>query len=231
MSAPVGIPVAPLPPSPSSTRAVSHLRWGVCGLLFFATTINYIDRQVISLLKPVLEKKTSGGAEADYGWIVFSCIPCRLWSDDAPRRSHYRRPRHSPGLPYRRRLLERRRRCSTRSPAAHSFSSASPVLRSVSANPPTSPPRSRPSPHGSPCASARSPPASSTAAPTWALSSRLSPYPGLPYVHYGWRSAFIVTGGARGLSGSFSGGPSTAEPLGSLITPLRLRTRHYRRRP
>ena len=28
-----------------------RLRWCVCGLLFFATTINYVDRQVLGLLK------------------------------------------------------------------------------------------------------------------------------------------------------------------------------------
>jgi ACS family hexuronate transporter-like MFS transporter len=48
----------------------ARLRWGVCALLFFATTINYIDRQVIGLLKPVLEKDLHWN-EADYGWIVF----------------------------------------------------------------------------------------------------------------------------------------------------------------
>ena len=38
-------------------------------LLFFATTINYLDRQVISLLKPVLEKEFSW-TESDYAAIV-----------------------------------------------------------------------------------------------------------------------------------------------------------------
>ena len=28
-------------------------RWVICALLFFATTINYIDRQIFSLLKPI----------------------------------------------------------------------------------------------------------------------------------------------------------------------------------
>jgi ACS family hexuronate transporter-like MFS transporter len=42
----------------------------ICGLLFFATTINYIDRQVLSLLKPVLEKEL-GWNESQYAWIVF----------------------------------------------------------------------------------------------------------------------------------------------------------------
>jgi len=46
-----------------------QLRWYICGLLFFASTINYIDRQVLGLLKPVLAKDL-GWTEADYGWIV-----------------------------------------------------------------------------------------------------------------------------------------------------------------
>src|SRR5579862_6759432 len=48
-----------------------RFRWYVCGLLFFATTINYVDRQVLGLLKPVLEKEL-GWNEAQYGWIVFA---------------------------------------------------------------------------------------------------------------------------------------------------------------
>jgi ACS family hexuronate transporter-like MFS transporter len=32
-------------------------RWTVCALLFFATTINYIDRQILSLLKPILDEQ------------------------------------------------------------------------------------------------------------------------------------------------------------------------------
>lgn len=32
-------------------------RWLVCALLFFATTINYIDRQILSLLKPILDEE------------------------------------------------------------------------------------------------------------------------------------------------------------------------------
>ena len=52
-------------------RQTTRLRWYVCGLLFFATTINYVDRQVLGLLKPVLEKQLRWN-EADYGWIVFA---------------------------------------------------------------------------------------------------------------------------------------------------------------
>jgi ACS family hexuronate transporter-like MFS transporter len=50
-------------------QSASRLRWYVCGLLFFATTINYVDRQVLGLLKPSLEKEL-GWSEADYGRIV-----------------------------------------------------------------------------------------------------------------------------------------------------------------
>jgi len=52
-------------------QSAPRLRWYVCGLLLFATTISYVDRQVLSLLKPVLEKEL-GWREADYGWIVFA---------------------------------------------------------------------------------------------------------------------------------------------------------------
>jgi MFS transporter, ACS family, hexuronate transporter len=34
-----------------------NYRWVVCALLFFATTVNYIDRQILSLLKPLLDEQ------------------------------------------------------------------------------------------------------------------------------------------------------------------------------
>jgi len=40
-----------------SQSTIGKYRWTICALLFFATTINYLDRQVLSLLKPVLEDK------------------------------------------------------------------------------------------------------------------------------------------------------------------------------
>lgn len=43
----------------------------ICALLFFATAINYIDRQVLSILAPELEEKF-GWSESDYGDIVFA---------------------------------------------------------------------------------------------------------------------------------------------------------------
>ena len=48
-----------------------YYRWFVCGLLFFASVINYIDRQVIGILKPTLQQQF-GWSEFDYGDIVFS---------------------------------------------------------------------------------------------------------------------------------------------------------------
>jgi ACS family hexuronate transporter-like MFS transporter len=33
---------------------IGKYRWTICGLVFFATTINYLDRTVISFLKPYL---------------------------------------------------------------------------------------------------------------------------------------------------------------------------------
>ena len=41
----------------------------ICGLLFFATTVNYIDRQALGILKPTLAKDLHW-SESDYGWIV-----------------------------------------------------------------------------------------------------------------------------------------------------------------
>jgi MFS transporter, ACS family, hexuronate transporter len=46
-------------------------RWLIVSLLFFATTINYIDRQIIGLLKPILEKEFNW-TETDYAHIVMA---------------------------------------------------------------------------------------------------------------------------------------------------------------
>jgi ACS family hexuronate transporter-like MFS transporter len=48
-----------------------NYRWTVVLLLFVATSINYLDRQVISLLKPTLEKEFEW-TESDYGRIVMA---------------------------------------------------------------------------------------------------------------------------------------------------------------
>ena len=41
----------------SSVTTTGSYRWVVCALLFFATTINYMDRQILSLLKPIIDNQ------------------------------------------------------------------------------------------------------------------------------------------------------------------------------
>src|SRR5262249_34720307 len=52
-------------------QRTSYFRWSVCGLLFFAATVNYIDRQVIGILKPTLQDLYQW-TEIDYSNIVFA---------------------------------------------------------------------------------------------------------------------------------------------------------------
>src|SRR5437762_12890525 len=61
----------------SASRAVSNptaaaatrVRWTVVALLFGATTVNYIDRQVLAILAPTLTRDL-GWRETDYARIV-----------------------------------------------------------------------------------------------------------------------------------------------------------------
>lgn len=48
---------------------VGRYRWRICALLLFATTINYIDRQVLGVLAPDLQRQL-GWSEIEYGYIV-----------------------------------------------------------------------------------------------------------------------------------------------------------------
>ena len=51
-------------------RAGGHFRWLICALLFFATTINYVDRQVLGILATDQDFKTAiGWNEAEYGYV------------------------------------------------------------------------------------------------------------------------------------------------------------------
>ncbi len=52
-------------------KAMGRYRWTICSLLFFATTINYLDRSVISLLKPFLGSQFKW-TESDYADIVIA---------------------------------------------------------------------------------------------------------------------------------------------------------------
>ena len=50
---------------------IKNYRWIIVALIFFATTINYIDRQIIGLLKPILEVEFSW-SETDFAHIVMA---------------------------------------------------------------------------------------------------------------------------------------------------------------
>jgi len=49
--------------------ATSRYRWRICALLLAATTVNYIDRQVLGVLAPELQR-TFAWSETEYGYIV-----------------------------------------------------------------------------------------------------------------------------------------------------------------
>ena len=51
-----------------SEHPSANYRWIICALLFFATTINYIDRQILSLIKPILDHDL-GWTNEQFGWV------------------------------------------------------------------------------------------------------------------------------------------------------------------
>ena len=57
------------------SEKMTNYRWIICSMLFFATTVNYLDRQVLSLLQPVLEEEFHW-TDNDYGTItaIFSLV-------------------------------------------------------------------------------------------------------------------------------------------------------------
>lgn len=56
-------------------ESIGKYRWTICALLFFATTVNYLDRQVLSLLAPALSKEFDW-SNSDYAniTIVFQLV-------------------------------------------------------------------------------------------------------------------------------------------------------------
>jgi len=52
-------------------RKIRNYRWIIVGLIFLATCINYLDRQIIGLLKPILEKEFNW-TETDYAHLVMA---------------------------------------------------------------------------------------------------------------------------------------------------------------
>jgi len=66
--APAGAP--PTIPVSNIGAVIGRYRWAICALLFFATTINYIDRQVLGILATdETFKQTIGWNDAQYGFI------------------------------------------------------------------------------------------------------------------------------------------------------------------
>ncbi len=55
----------------SETEKTGNYRWTVCALIFFATTVNYLDRQVIGILKPMLESDLGIGEKA-YSHVIMA---------------------------------------------------------------------------------------------------------------------------------------------------------------
>jgi ACS family hexuronate transporter-like MFS transporter len=54
-----------------ATPKIPGLRWYICGLLFFVTFINYVDRVSLGAMAPLL-KETIGWDDAQFGWINFA---------------------------------------------------------------------------------------------------------------------------------------------------------------
>jgi ACS family hexuronate transporter-like MFS transporter len=52
----------------SAGTGTGKYRWLVCALLFLATTINYVDRQILSLLKPILDNEL-GWRNEEFGQV------------------------------------------------------------------------------------------------------------------------------------------------------------------
>lgn len=55
--------------SNDSVKKVGSYRWTICALLFFATTINYMDRSILGVLAPTLQYKVFNWTDQDYATI------------------------------------------------------------------------------------------------------------------------------------------------------------------
>jgi len=67
---PLAPPAAPGMGPDAAAARVGRYRWVICALLFAATAINYVDRQMIGVLKPTL-KAEFGWTEGDFANIIF----------------------------------------------------------------------------------------------------------------------------------------------------------------
>src|SRR5881628_1694978 len=57
-----------MPPDVTLSSKAGNYRWIICALLFFATTVNYIDRQILSLIKGILDEQLKW-TDADFGHV------------------------------------------------------------------------------------------------------------------------------------------------------------------
>lgn len=64
-------PTAPAKAWPATLARVGHFRWVICAILLFGTTSNYMDRQVLGVLKTTLQRDL-GWNEIDYSNLVFA---------------------------------------------------------------------------------------------------------------------------------------------------------------
>lgn len=62
--------------SPKTSEKMTNFRWIICGLLFFATTVNYLDRQVLSLTWKDFIAPEFHWTDSNYGYItaIFSIV-------------------------------------------------------------------------------------------------------------------------------------------------------------
>jgi MFS transporter, ACS family, hexuronate transporter len=63
------LPTVEAPKTAAVAVPVGHYRWTICSLLFFATTINYLDRNILGILAPTLQKEI-GWTPVEYGYIT-----------------------------------------------------------------------------------------------------------------------------------------------------------------
>ncbi len=60
---------APAGETATLAEGIGRVRWTICALLFAATTLNYMDRMVLGLLKPTIQHSI-GMSELDYAYVV-----------------------------------------------------------------------------------------------------------------------------------------------------------------
>ena len=81
------------------SSSMTSFRWWMCALLFFATTVNYLDRQVLSLTYEEFIKPEFHWTDAEYGTVtgffsIFYAVCC-LFAGKLPDSPRARMPRQS----------------------------------------------------------------------------------------------------------------------------------------